>query len=137
MIVWRNKAAQEGFALTERAVRELVGNPDKGDHVTCGPGPFSMANTDVVSDQMRAAGFVDITFARSDAPMKLGKDLDAAVELALTLGPAGEVLRLAGDAAVARHAEVDAAARAVLAPFVRPDGTWVDGSAWIVTATAP
>lgn len=137
MVVWRSKAANEGIAVSEQVVRDLLGDPDKGDQVTCGPGPFSMASADVVSDQLTAAGFTDIGFSRNDAPMRLGNSVDAATEFALSLGPAGELVRLAGEAGIARRAEIETAIRAVLAPFVRADGVFAGSSTWIVTATAP
>ncbi|MBA3462341.1 MAG: methyltransferase domain-containing protein [Deltaproteobacteria bacterium] len=137
MVVWRSKAANEGVAVSEQVVRDLLGDPDKGDQITCGPGPFSMASADVVSDQLAAAGFTDIGFSRSDAPMRLGNNVDAATEFALSLGPAGELVRLAGEAGIARRAEIETAIRAVLAPFVRADGVFAGSSTWIVTATAP
>ena len=137
MSVWRAKAANEAMSLAEQAVRDVLGDPDKGDQVTCGPGPFSMASADVVSDQLTAAGFADIAFMRSDSPMRLGSSIDAAIDFALTLGPAGEVVRLAGEVGVTRRAEVEAAIRAVLAPFARMGGVFVGSSTWIVTATAP
>src|SRR5262249_7533480 len=108
MVVWRSKAANAGMMMTEVAVAELLGEHDKGDQVTCGPGPFSMGSADVVSDQLTAAGFRDIAFERSDADLFIGGNLDAAVDLALTLGPAGERVRLAGDAALARLDEIRA-----------------------------
>jgi len=137
MVVWRSKAANEGMAVPENAVTALLGDPDKGDHVTCGPGPFSMASADVVSDQLMAAGFRSIAFERSDADLRVGDSLDAAVELALTIGPAGERVRLAGDRAVARRRELEAAVRAALAPFARRDGVYAPSSTWLVTATSP
>jgi hypothetical protein len=136
MVVWRRKAANEGMAVPEDAVSALLGEPDKGDHITCGPGPFSMASADVVSDQLEAAGFREIVFERSDADFRLGESLDAAVEFSLAMGPAGERLRLAGDQAVARRDEIAAAVRAALAPYTRRDGVYTPSSAWIVTATA-
>ena len=137
MVVWRSKAANEGMAIPEEAVRALLNDHEEGDHVTCGPGPFSMAGADVVSDQLAAAGFREIAFERSDADLRFGTSLAAAVELALTIGPAGERVRLAGDRAVARRDELRAAVEAALAPFARPDGVYAPSSTWLVTATAP
>ena len=55
MVVWRNREANQCFHLPERIVRELLGHPAKGDQVTCGPGPFSMASADLVSEQLLEA----------------------------------------------------------------------------------
>ena len=137
MVVWRSKAANEGLAIPEEAVRALLGDHEDGDQVTCGPGPFSMASADVVSDQLTAAGYRDVTFERSDADLRFGDSLDAAVELALTIGPAGERVRLAGNRAIARHDELRAAVGAALTPFARPSGVYAASSTWLVTAIAP
>jgi SAM-dependent methyltransferase len=134
MVVWRNKEANEWLVGPERAARAVLGDPDKGNHVTCGPGPFSMASPDVVGDQLVAAGFTDIAFERSDTDVELGADLDDALELVLALGPAGEVIRLAGDIGVARRAEIEDAVRKQLAQRIDHDRVRSSCSAWIVTA---
>lgn len=137
MTVWRKKDANEAFWCAELAVRELLGDPPKGDNVTCGPGPFSMASPDLVGDQLLAAGFRDPVFQRFDAPIKVGNDVEEAIQFALTLGPAGEIVRLAGDAAVAKRAQIEDALRDTVAPWVRDDGVWAPSTTWIVSATAP
>jgi protein-L-isoaspartate O-methyltransferase len=135
MVVWRKKEANECFYSAELAVRELLGDPPKNDQVTCGPGPFSMGSPDLVSDQLRAAGFSSMTFERSDADMMIGADLASGVEFALTLGPAGEVVRLAGAEAVKRRAEIEAAVGKLIQQWLRPDGVFAPSSCWIVTAS--
>ena len=134
MVVWRSKAANDWCTEPERIVRELLGDPPKGDHVTCGPGPFSMASPDVVGDQLAAAGFIDIAFERLDATLRMGRTIDEAIDFALALGPAGEVMRLAGDAGVARRAEIERALHHALAPALTADGVCAGAAAWIVTA---
>jgi SAM-dependent methyltransferase len=136
MVVWRKKEANEAFYPAELIVRDVLGDPPQGDHVTCGPGPFSMASCDLVSDQLLAAGYRDATFERCDADMQIGKDLDDAIEFSLAIGPAGEVVRLAGAAAAARRDEIVGALRRDLAKYVRADGVWAPSTTWIVTATA-
>ena len=137
MSVWRKKEANEAFYTAELVVRELLGDPPKGDNVTCGPGPFSMASCDLVSDQLLAAGYVSCAFERSDAPMLLGRSVDEAIEMALTIGPAGEVVRLAGETAVKRRDEIVGALTTALGPFKREDGVYAPSTVWIVTARAP
>lgn len=138
MVVWRSKAANEALSIAEQAVIALLGEEhDKRDQVTCGPGPFSMASADVVSDQLVAAGFRAIALERSDADLRIGDSLDAAVDFSLTLGPAGERVRLAGEQAIARLPELKAAVRAALAPFARDHGVYAPSSTWLVTATTP
>ena len=137
MVVWRKKEANEGFYNAELIVREILGDPPKGDNVTCGPGPFSMGSADLVSDQLLAAGYANITFERSDADILIGKTVDDAIDFALTLGPAGEVVRLAGDEAVKRQAEIKAALTKWIEPYKRGDGVYAPSSCWLIRAQVP
>jgi ubiquinone/menaquinone biosynthesis C-methylase UbiE len=138
MAVWRKREANECFHAAELKIRELLGDPPKrDDQVTCGPGPFSMAGPDMVGDQLTAAGYTEITFERSDADIEIGTNLDEAITFALEIGPAGEVVRLSGETAVRRRAEIDRAMREVLTPYVRADGeVWAPSSCWIISARA-
>jgi hypothetical protein len=123
--------------MVEQRVLQIVTVPEKTDQVTCGPGPFSMSSPDVVSAQLIAAGFARPTFERFDAEIFIGKDVAAAVEFAMTIGPAGEVIRLAGAEGERRRPEVIAAVHEVLAPFAREGGVYGMSSSWLVTAEAP
>jgi hypothetical protein len=136
MVVWRKKDSNPYLDLVERCVLELVPRVDKGDQVTCGPGPFSMSSPDVVSAQLLAAGFERPCFERFDADIRVGTTVDEAVALAMDLGPAGEVLRLAGESAEAARPKVIAAVRALLARFARAVGVYAGSSTWIVSARA-
>ncbi len=137
MVVWRKREDSPALYMAQQIVEAIVPKMDKGDAVTCGPGPFSMAGADLVSDQLQYAGYRRVTFERHDAPIAVGRDLDDAVEFALALGPAGEHMRLAGDAGDAKKPEAIAALRDAFAPHLRADGVWLMSSSWIVTAQAP
>jgi hypothetical protein len=137
MVVWRKREDSPALHMAQQIVEAIVPKLDKGDAVTCGPGPFSMAGADLVSDQLQYAGYKRVSFERHDAPIAVGRDLDDAIEFALALGPAGEHMRLAGDVGEAKKPEAIAALREAFAPHVRPDGVWLMSSSWIVTAQAP
>jgi uncharacterized protein YndB with AHSA1/START domain len=102
-----------------------------------GPGPFSMAGPDMVSGMLRGAGFERIAFERFDCDICIGGDLDDAIEFAMALGPAGEIIRLAGAEGEKRKPQVVAALKETLAPFARPDGVWAPSSTWFITAANP
>jgi len=136
MTVWRAKQHNEWACRVEGVVVELLGHPADSDEPTCGPGPFSLGSADVTSDILLAAGFTDLTFRRNDAPFCLGATLTDALDFALALGPAGEIVRLAGDEGVRREAEVRAAVSAVLSEYLGPQGVIMPSSVWIVTARA-
>jgi ubiquinone/menaquinone biosynthesis C-methylase UbiE len=139
MVVWRRKDENPAFARAEQVVERFVDHPDPSetDEPTCGPGPFSMANPDTVSAQLLSAGFTDVSFLRSDEQMLGGRDLDEAVALLMALGPAGEVIRLAGENAERLRTEIGAAIREMLSEYEREDGVWTPSSTWIVSASVP
>jgi ubiquinone/menaquinone biosynthesis C-methylase UbiE len=138
MVVWRRRTDNAWLYRAQTIVEGIVSRPEEHDEPTCGPGPFSMADADTTSDIVLGAGFEDVALHRCDLPILIGRDLDEAIALVEALGPAGEILRLAGDSAAHLHGEVDAALRAGLAEFAAPDGTLsAPASTWIVTASAP
>ena len=53
-IVWRRKLDNEWVHRTEKVVDQYLEEPEETDEPTCGPGPFSMANADTVSEQLRS-----------------------------------------------------------------------------------
>jgi SAM-dependent methyltransferase len=137
MVVWRRREDNDWLYRAQTIVEGLVERPEEYDDPTCGPGPFSMAGADTTSDILLLAGFTDVSFRRCDIPILIGHDVDEAIDLVMSLGPAGEILRLAGDRAAHLHGEVDAALREGLGEYARPDGSvWGPASTWIVTATA-
>jgi len=133
MIVWRELAENPWLALPKEVIRRYLPAPG-AEARTCGPGPFSMADTDVVTTQLTVAGYKDIQFERIDARVMVGKTLDEAVDFQLALGPAGEIYREAGEDAKLQHELIAAAIKAELAPFQTPDGVFMDSSSWKVTA---
>jgi ubiquinone/menaquinone biosynthesis C-methylase UbiE len=138
MVVWRRRTDNAWLYRAQTIVEGIVSRPEEHDEPTCGPGPFSMADADTTSDIVLGAGFEDVALHRCDLPILIGRDLDEAIALVEALGPAGEILRLAGDSAAHLHGEVDAALRAGLGEFAGPDGTLsAPASTWIVTASAP
>jgi hypothetical protein len=138
MVVWRRKLDNDWMHRAEVVVADYLTKPEEYDEPTCGPGPFSMANADTVSDIVLAAGYEDVELSRCDIPLCIGDDMDQAIALVTGLGPAGEVIRLLGERAAGELPKVDAALRTGLAEFVQPDGCVVaPSSTWIVSATNP
>ena len=84
----------------------------------------------------KSAGFSGITFERFDTDICIGRDIDDAIEFAMALGPAGEIIRLAGSEGERLKPEVSAALRETLARCARPDGVWAPSSTWFITARA-
>jgi ubiquinone/menaquinone biosynthesis C-methylase UbiE len=136
MVVWRRKLDNPWLHRAERVVEQFLTRPDTTDEPTCGPGPFSMANADTTTDVLLRAGFEDISLHRCDVEIAIGADLGEAVEFVMALGPAGELIRLAGIRAGRRQSEIVAALHEALAEFQGPDRSAVraPASAWVVAA---
>jgi hypothetical protein len=136
MIVWRKREDNEFVHTAEVVAKSLVPEPDHTDAVTCGPGPFSMSGADLVSDQLLRAGFRDVVFERSDLDFRMGASMEAAIDFVLALGPAGEVVRLAGEEGERRRPQLTAALTDALGPYVKPDGSLhARSSTWVITAS--
>ena len=88
----------------------------------------------MVSSMMKAAGFNGISFERFDTDICIGRDLDDAIEFAMALGPAGEIIRLAGEEGERLKPQVVVVLRQTLSRYVRPNGVWAPSSTWFVTA---
>lgn len=136
MIVWRDIADNPWLGLPKSIIMDYL--PPPGDDArTCGPGPFSMADSDTVTKQLEIAGYTEIGFERIDAPLLVGETPDEAVEFQLAIGPAGEVYREAGELAERRQEEIVAALKAELARHETPEGIALQSSSWMVTARTP
>jgi SAM-dependent methyltransferase len=140
MVVWRQKSDNVWMYESELVVDRHVEKPDaeESDALTCGPGPFSMANADTTSGVLKAAGFERIALRRLDTEYFVGSDIDEAVEVAFALGPAAETIRLIGDAADEVRPAIEADLRKLAEKFTNAGGDIVaPASAWVVTARAP
>lgn len=135
-IVWRNSADNPWLALAKEVVLQYLPEPGE-DARSCGPGPFSMSNPDMVQKQLEIAGFSDIGFERIDGPVTVGRSLDDAIAFQLALGPAGEVFREAGEIAEQRHGEIEAALSEALAPYQENGEIVMPSSSWCITARRP
>lgn len=137
--VWRRKLDNEWLHRAEQATEQYLEEPEEPEDVRCGPGPFSMANPDTVSEQLQIAGFERPSFTRCDIPIKIGNDLNHAVAFNMALGPAAELLRICPAEEVDRlRPKVERDIRDVLADYVKDDGLVLGpASTWIVTATVP
>ncbi len=137
-IVWRRREDNPWLHEAELRVKEIVPvvSHEETDQVHCGPGPFSMSGPDMVSTMLRVAGFGRITFERYDCDICIGRDMADAIDFAMALGPAGEIIRLAQEEGEKRKPQVVQALKEALTPYERPDGIWAPSSTWFITATA-
>jgi ubiquinone/menaquinone biosynthesis C-methylase UbiE len=136
-IVWRARADNPWLSMAKDVVLRFL-PPPGADAQTCGPGPFSMADEEMVRMMMKSAGYAEIEFRRVDAPVMVGKDVHDAIAFQLAIGPAGEVFREAGALAEAKRDEIEAAlAEAINRQKVAADGVVMDSSSWVISAVNP
>jgi SAM-dependent methyltransferase len=136
MVVWRRREDNGWLYRAQQIVEGIVQKPEEYDEPTCGPGPFSMSGADTTTDILTHAGFTDIALHRCDIPIAVGSDVEEAIDLVMSMGPAGEILRLLGDRAAHLHGQVHDALREGLSEFETPDGMMAPASTWIVSASA-
>lgn len=136
MIVWRTIDDNPFLGLPKQIVLDFLPPPGE-DARTCGPGPFSMADQEMVTKQLEIAGYDNIEFERIDAPLQVGNNPDDAVEFQLALGPAGEVYREAGEEAERRYDEIVAALKKELTKYETSEGIVMDSSSWKISARNP
>ena len=139
-VVWRKREDNLWLHDAELCVKKIVPvvSHEETDAVHCVPGPFSMAGPDMVSDMLQSVGFERVQFERFDSDICIGRSLDEAIQFALEIGPAGEIIRLAGDEGERLKPDVLKALEGVIGKYVREDGSvWAPSSAWFVTAYNP
>lgn len=135
-IVWRDIEVNPWLGLPKRVVLDFLPPPGE-DARTCGPGPFSMADPEVVRQQLEIAGFEVIGFDREDGPVEVGDSVEEAMRFQLALGPAGEVFREAGEEAERQRPEIEVALREALSPFEKDGKIVMGSSSWTVWARKP
>ena len=138
-VVWRKREDNPWLHDAELRVKEIVPvvSHESTDQVHCGPGPFSMSGPDMVSSMLTVRRLRSaITFERFDTDICIGRDLDDALEFAMALGPAGEIIRLAGAEGEREAGGLRRAARDARERYARPDGVWAPSSTWFITARA-
>ena len=136
MIVWRSRTDNPWLNLSREIVlRHLP--PVEAEAATCGPGPFSMADTEIVTKQLAAAGYSGVHFKRIDVEVMVGRSVEEAIDFQLTIGPAGEFYRNAGPEAERKREMLVDALEDELHKFVRPEGVMMGSSSWLVTTRNP
>jgi SAM-dependent methyltransferase len=130
---WREPRENPFFMVALQAVYKHVPKlPPQGPE---DPGPFSFASEARVHRILGEAGFKGIAMEPCDLALDvgIGRGLEAAVESALSIGPAARAL-------AEQPPEVVAAAtqsiREALTPLVRGQSVPLDAAIWIVTASA-
>jgi SAM-dependent methyltransferase len=132
---WGSLADNPWYTLPMAAARAVLPEPALPWQDDAGPGPFAFADQARVIEILSAAGFCAIDVAPCADQVVLSQTgLAAAVQFALTVGPAS---RLVKDAAPEDRQRVAEAVGRALAPHVHGDQLIVQGTAWVVSARVP
>ncbi|MBC6456533.1 class I SAM-dependent methyltransferase [Actinomadura sp. HBU206391] len=99
-----------------------------------GTGPTSFADPARIQDVLTAAGFQDVACTHVEADQIWGRDVADAAEFISAWGPIRFHMEQAGPDAAAKARD---ALTPALRPFETPDGVWLRGTAWLVTAVRP
>jgi SAM-dependent methyltransferase len=134
MTTWRPLDENPWLRIAKEIARAHL-PPRPAEAVSCGPGPFSLADPELVRTLLVGAGFGEVGFVASDAATLIGRSMADAIDFQLALGPAGELVREAGAAGERALPALRDALADALAPFVRADGVHLPSAAWIVHAT--
>jgi hypothetical protein len=86
---------------------------------------------------IKAAGFEDARFERTDGPVMVGATVEQAMDFQLALGPAGEIFREAGAEAERRRQEIEDALRTELSHHLKDGKVYMQSSSWAITARKP
>jgi len=135
LIVWRTLRDNPCWgSAKEIALSHL---PPPGEQArTCGPGPFSMADEETDRAMLKAAGFDRVElFRRIDAEICIGTGVEEAIDYQILVGPAGEIVREAGEEGQRKLERIRAEMRALLEQHRRGDGSvWMPSSTWAIMA---
>jgi len=128
LMAWRDLDRNEwvsAFRAALAAGRDLPTPPPGA------PSPFGMADRDITTQRLTAAGFDGVNFESVDEPMRFGQDAEDAWPFISTLGIVrGLTADLDEDA---RRDALDRI-RASLVAHETPDGVRYPASAWLITA---
>src|SRR5699024_4881765 len=124
------------FNIARQTVLRYLPQPEAGNPADQ-PGPFSMADRNIARQRLAAAGYVDITIERVDAPIRVGRDLAEALDFQLSVGPAGGLLREAGEEGARHLDEISASLKEALAGHATADGIVMGSSSWKISARNP
>jgi ubiquinone/menaquinone biosynthesis C-methylase UbiE len=134
-LVWRSRRDNPWLDLAHRTVLEEL-PPVEEDAPNCGPGPFSMADSEMLTAQLKAAGFHSVTVEAIDAEVSVGQSVQEAVDFQFALGPAGEVVRHAQERGVPGVERVRERLWQVFSQLEGPNGISLPSASWWVTARA-
>lgn len=134
LLVWNTRADNPWLALAAEACDRVL-PPVPEVAATCGPGPFSMSDPTMLSAMLERAGLAEIEIHEVRCTVSIGLDVERAIDFQLTLGPAGERMRLSGAQGTSLEDRIRDEVRRSLAPHRTEAGIRLASSVWYATGT--
>ncbi|MFP6814879.1 MAG: class I SAM-dependent methyltransferase [Pseudomonadales bacterium] len=128
-ICWQAMTENPWLAAPMGAAQPFL--PDTDPPAPSAPGPFSMADAELLSNVLNTAGFSDVAVEAHAVEMRVGSNLEEAMEFYTRLGPLAGVL---GDIEPDNRAAALAAVSKILAASETAAGIALPGGCWIATA---
>jgi SAM-dependent methyltransferase len=130
IVAWQGPLESEWTTVAVNvAIAQFGRPPDLG--APGGPGPFAFADGDRFKSVVTAGGFRDVTLDAIARPMLMGSDVEDVVGM-VAATPQSKGL-FAGQPAAKVEAAI-AGLREAFAPYARPEGVVMNGTAWLLTA---
>jgi len=135
LIVWRGLKDNYCWNIGKTIALRHLKEPES-IVMTCGPGPFSMANEETSRGMLKAAGFSNIDFFKqNDAEAFMGRDIEDAIDFQILVGPSGELIRESGELGKEAIPKIREDLAKELSGRTRGKEVWMPSSAWIISAT--
>ena len=136
MMLWRTIDDGPCLKVPREVVERVLPRPGD-DAQSCGPGPLSMTDEDMVRGQLEAAGYEEIAFERIDVPFVVAKTPEEAIASSSPSGRPARSPAKAGEEAERRHAEMVTVMKEGVEPYVTDEGAVMAWSSWQITARNP
>jgi SAM-dependent methyltransferase len=130
IVAWQGALQNEWTAVAGAvAVAHFGRPPDLG--APDGPGPFAFADGDRFRRVVEAGGFGFVTIDAITRPMLMGNDAD---DVAAMVAATPQSKALFADQPTPKIEAAIAGLRDAFAPYARPEGVVMKGTAWLLTA---
>ena len=130
IVAWQGALQSEWTAVAGAVAVAHFGRPPNLG-APDGPGPFAFADGDRFKRVVAAGGFREVTLEAITRPMLMGRDVEDVVNL-IAATPQSKDL-FAGQPTEKVEGAI-AGLRDAFAPYARPEGVVMSGTAWLLTA---
>lgn len=130
-VCWQSPKLNHWVSLPMMAVKDLLPEAEAPDPLA--PGPFAFADPERIRKTLSGASWKDIEIEDIRWSIKIGRNVDEAVQFVLKIGPLARALR-----ELPAHAteEVQKRVRTTMENKAQSDGVLLEAASWLVSAKA-